>query len=159
MVGVYSEETQIALNKNHIIDLLLKTQEQTNTTIASQTVEIKRLNKNFRKLESDVSVTRNVNNLLSKQMSSIERVCWKKFQYSRHEYVEVVGIPSSIEGKDLEPTVCAILQHIGVAITGERIGVCHRLKKQIDRTIRKNLVHDVMNLFYYDRTIVKFSRR
>ena len=74
MVGVYSEETQITLNKNHIIDLLLKTQEQTNTTIASQTVEIKRLNKNFRKLESDVSVNRNVNNVLSKQMSSIERV-------------------------------------------------------------------------------------
>ena len=64
-----------ALNKNQIIDLFLKTQEQANTTIASLTAEIKRLNENFQKLESDVSVVKNVNNIVSKQMSSIERQC------------------------------------------------------------------------------------
>ena len=130
MAGVYTEETLRALNKNQIIDLFLKTQEQTNTTIASLTAEIKRLNGNFQKLESDVSVVKNVNNILSKQMSSIERQCWKNAQYSRRECVEVVGLPSSIEDKDLEPTVCRVLQHIGVGITGES-----------------------------DRTIIKFSRR
>ena len=62
----YTEETLRALNKNQIIDLFLKTQEQTNTTIASLTAEIKRLNGNFQKLESDVSVVKNVNNILSK---------------------------------------------------------------------------------------------
>ena len=51
MAGVYTEETLTALNKNYIIDLLLKTQEQTNTTIASLTAEIKRLNENFQMLE------------------------------------------------------------------------------------------------------------
>ena len=119
-----------ALNKNQIIDLFLKTQEQANTTIASLTAEIKRLNENFQKLESDVSVVKNVNNILSKQMSSIERQYWKNAQYSRRECVEMVGLPSSIEDKDLEPTVCRVLQHIGVGITGES-----------------------------DRTIIKFSRR
>ena len=102
---VYTEETLRALNKNQIIDLFLKTQEQANTTIASLTAEIKRLNENFQKLESDVSVVKNVNNILSKQMPSIERQCWKNAQYSRREYVELVGLPSSIEEKDLEPTV------------------------------------------------------
>ena len=77
MAGVYTEETLRALNKNQIIDLFLKTQKQTNSTIASLTAEIKRLNENFQKLESDVSVVKNVNNILSKQMSSIERQCWK----------------------------------------------------------------------------------
>ena len=96
MVGVYSEETLPALNKNAIIDLLPKTQEQTNTTIVSLTLEIIRLNENFRKLESDLSFVRNVNNFLSKQMSSIEKLCLKKSQYPRRECVEVVGIPSSI---------------------------------------------------------------
>ena len=62
-----------ALNKNQIIDIFLKTQEQANTTIALITAEIKRLNENFQKLESDVSVVENVNNILSKQISSIER--------------------------------------------------------------------------------------
>ena len=86
-----------ALNKNQIIDLFLKTQEQANTTIASLTAEIKRLNENFQKLESDVSVVKNVNNILSKQVSSIERQCWKNAQYSRRGCVEVVGLPSLIE--------------------------------------------------------------
>ena len=75
MAGVYTEETLRALNKNQIIDLFLKTQEQANTTIASLTAEIKRLNENFQKMESDISVVKNVNNILSKQMSSIERQC------------------------------------------------------------------------------------
>ena len=124
MSGLYTEETLRALNKNQIIDLFLKTQEQANTTIASLTAEIKRLNENFQKLESDVSVVKNVINILSKQMSSVERQCWKNARYSRHECVEVVG------DKDLEPTVCRVLQHIGVGITGEGIEACHRLNKQ-----------------------------
>ena len=78
MSGVYTTETLRALNKNQIIDLFLKTQEQANTTIASLTAEIKRLNENFQKLESDVSIVKNVKNILSKQMSSNERQCWKK---------------------------------------------------------------------------------
>ena len=43
----------------------------------------------------------------------------------------------SIENNDLEPIIYKVLQHIGVAITGERIEECHRLKKQSDRTIVK----------------------
>ena len=56
----------IALNKIQIIDLFLKTEEQANTTIASLTAIIERLNENFPKLESDVSVVKIVNNILSK---------------------------------------------------------------------------------------------
>ena len=137
MSGVYTEETLRALNKNQIIDLFLKTQEQANTTIASLTAEIKRLNENFQKLESDVSVVKNVNNILSKQISTIERQCWKNAQYSRRECVEVVGLPSSIEEKDLERTACRALQHISIGITGESIEACHRLNTQSDRTIVK----------------------
>ena len=68
-------------------------------------------------------------------MSSIERQCWKNAQYSRRECVEVVGLPLSIEDKELEPTVCRVLQHIGVELTGASIESCHRLNKQSDRTI------------------------
>ena len=92
------------------------------------------MSENFQKLESDVSIVKNMNNILLKQMPSIERQCWKNAQYLWHECVEVVGLPSSIEEKDLEPSVCRVLQHIGgVGITGG-IDVCHCLKKQSDRT-------------------------
>ena len=50
------------------MDLFLKTQEQTNATMASLTAEMKGLNENFQKLESDVSVIKIVNNVLSKRM-------------------------------------------------------------------------------------------
>ena len=65
MARVYTDETLKALNKSQIIDLFF---------IASLTAAIKSLN-NFQKLESDVSVVKNVNNILSKQMSSIDRQC------------------------------------------------------------------------------------
>ena len=66
MARVYTDETLKALNKSQIIDLFF---------IASLTAAIKRLNENFQKLESDVSVVINVNNILSEQMPSIERQC------------------------------------------------------------------------------------
>ena len=43
----------------------------------------------------------------------------------------------SIEDKELESTVCWVLQHIGVDIMGESIEACHRMNKQSDRTIVK----------------------
>ena len=127
MAGVYTEESLRALNKNQIIYLFLKTQEQANTTIASLTAEIKRLNENFQKLESDDSVVKNVNNSLLKEMSSIERQCWKNAQYSRRQCAEVMGLLSSNEDKYLEATVWRMLQHIGVGIMGRGIKACHRL--------------------------------
>ena len=64
-----------------ITDLFFKTQEQRNTAIASLTAEIKFLNENFQKLESCVVVVKNVNDILSKQISSLERQCWKNAKY------------------------------------------------------------------------------
>ena len=78
-----------------------------------------------------------VNDALVKQLSSVERQCWKNAQYFRREYVEVVGIPSLVEHDQLEPTVCRILHHIGVNISGDKIEACHRLGKNSDRTIVK----------------------
>ena len=53
--------------------------------------------------------------------------------------LEVVGVPLSIEDKELEPTVCRMLLHSGVDITGERTGEYHCLDKQSDRNIVKFL--------------------
>ena len=92
------------LNKTQIIKLFLKTQEQ-QTTINTLTEEIKEIHRSFKKLESKVVVVKKVNDALVKQLSSVERQCWKNAQYSRRECVEVVGIPSSVEHDQLNPTV------------------------------------------------------
>ena len=73
-------------------------------------------------------------------MNNVERQCWAKAQYSRRECLEVVGIPSSVNVKDLEGKVCTIFNRTGVAVKPDDIEACHRL--------------------YNDKkTIVKFSKR
>ena len=58
-----------------LIELFLKLQEHTMGIINSLTEEIKNLNENFKKLESDV-VVKNINKILCKQMMSVDRQWW-----------------------------------------------------------------------------------
>ena len=89
MAGVYTEETLQPLNKTQIIKLFLKTQEQTNNTINTLTEEIKEIHHSFKILESEIVVVKKLNDALAKQLSSVQRQCWKKAQYSRRECVEM----------------------------------------------------------------------
>ena len=89
----------------------LKLKEQANTTIASLTAEIKHLNETFQKLESDVSIVKNVNNILSKQ----NLINWEAVLEKRPVFAAWMCWDGG--DKDLEPTVCRVLQHIGVVIT------------------------------------------
>ena len=54
MNGVYTEYTLKALIKPDIIDLFLKIQERTISTISKLTSGIRNLNANFKRLELDV---------------------------------------------------------------------------------------------------------
>ena len=78
-----------------------------------------------------------MSNILSKQIPSIERQWWKNTQHSRRECAEVVGLPSSIENTEFEPTVFRMFQHIGVDITGKGSRQKSGMKKQSDRAIFK----------------------
>ena len=46
-------------------------------------VEMSKLNESFSKLQAEVSVTKQVNTLVSSRLVSIERHCWLNAQYSR----------------------------------------------------------------------------
>ena len=104
MTDVYTEDTLKALNKIQLVNLFLKMQDQTNSTINSLMAEMKNLNNNFKRLESDVQIIKTVNNNLLKQLENTERKCWASAQYSRRECVEVTGIPKTVESKNLEQT-------------------------------------------------------
>ena len=64
MNAVYNEDTLKALNKTQLIDLFLKMQDQTNSTIDSLMAEIKDLNSSFKRLKSDVQIVKTLNNNL-----------------------------------------------------------------------------------------------
>ena len=92
MLGVYTEETFNSLTKRHIIDLFLKIQKHTNSTICKLTDEIRNLNVNFKRLESDIQACKKVNGALVKQVASLERQCWRNALYYRRESVEIIGM-------------------------------------------------------------------
>ena len=139
MTGVYTEDTLKALNKTQLIGLFLKMLDQTNSTIVSLTAEMKDLNSSFKKLESEVQILKTVNNNLLKQVENNERQCWENAQYLQCECVEVIGIPKTVESKDLEHTMCKVLNSIGFDIEEDRIEACRWLTKS-------------------DHAIVKFSQ-
>ena len=64
MTAVYKKDTLKALNKTQLIDLFLKMQDQTNSTIDSLMAEIKDLNSSFKRLKSDVQIVKTLNNNL-----------------------------------------------------------------------------------------------
>ena len=127
MTGVCTEDTLKALNKTQLIDLFLKMQDQTNSAIVSLMAEMKELSISFKRLESDVQIVKTVDNNLLKQLENTERQCWANAQYSRRECVEVIGIPKTVESKDLEHTICKVFNSIGFDIEENRIEACHRL--------------------------------
>ena len=63
------------------------------------------LNDNFLKLEADVEIAKNINNLLSQLVVDLERQCWDNAQYSRRECLEIVGIPRSVDDNSLEEKI------------------------------------------------------
>ena len=74
--------------------------------------EMEDLSSSFRRLESDVQIVKTVNNNLIKQLENTERQCWANAQYSRRECVEVIGIPKTVESKDLEHPICKVFNSI-----------------------------------------------
>ena len=71
-------------------------------------VEMRKLNESFSKLPAEVSVTKQVNTLLSSRLVSIERQRWLNVQYSRRECLDIVGILSEVEADVLKEKVVAI---------------------------------------------------
>ena len=92
MTGVYTQGTLKALNRTQFIDLFLKMQDQTNSTIDSLIVEMKDLKNSLKRLESDVQIVKTVNKNLLNQLENTERQCWENSQYSRRECVKVIII-------------------------------------------------------------------
>ena len=72
--------------------------------------QIPKFKDNFEKLQSELTVAKQVNSLLSESLVSMER------QYSRHECLELVGVPRSASDGDLEEKVLTIFEKAGCPI-------------------------------------------
>ena len=140
MATTHIEAVLSKLSKSELVQLVLQTEASLASQITNLTPEVKDLLGYFKKLESDLAVTKNVNSKLTDSVVQTERQCWANAQYSRRDTIEVIGIPSPIRDKDLEDKVRNIFGEIGVNVNERDIQACHQLREK-------------------DRTIVKFANR
>ena len=126
----YTEETLDKLLKKDLISIALSQQNEMDASNSKIMDQIRKFNKNFEKLQSDLAVAKQVNSVLSERLVSMKRKCWANAQYSRRECLELVGVPLSFSDGDLEEKVLKIFEEIGCLIEGNNIKACHRISKK-----------------------------
>ena len=90
------------LLKKDLISMALSQQAKTDAANSQIMDQIRQLNEDFEKLQFELTVAKQVNSVLSERLVSMERQCWANAQYSRHECLELVGVPRSVSGGDLK---------------------------------------------------------
>ena len=84
------------MNKDVLAGMVLDYKERFDSSLSSINDELKELKTEFRKLESDLAISWNVSDKLTKQLILVKRKCWTNEQYSRWECLYISGIPDSI---------------------------------------------------------------
>ena len=136
-MSIYTEEALDKLNKKELITILLSLQSKVESANNEILDQVRQLNQKFSQLESENSILKQANSLLSKRLVDMERQCWANTQYSRRECLEVVGIPDSVQNNELEDKVLTIFKKIGSEVSPRDIEACHRLKKDSGRVTVK----------------------
>ena len=126
------------MSKDEVIALTLEYQAKFNSTVAS----IADLKSDFRRLESELSISRTINSKLCDRVISLEHQCWANNQYSRRECLEITGLPENTENGNLEDLTLKVLNEIGVNIDSQNVEDCHWIKTQGP-----------------EKVIIKFSKR
>ena len=160
----YTKESLNNIKKNQLVELVLHLQSYTTKTInkltgAIQKIngEIQKINENFSKYEADITITKNVNMLLSNQLNETGKQCWANAQYSCRECIEIVGIPSTADKENLKSKVCEFFYKIEVTVTENDIEACHRLNG--DKTIAKFCKHKMcQNVFHKKGSLKKVKQ-
>ena len=93
--------------------------------MASIRNELSDVKKHIEKPESDLSVARHVNTVLREKVTSLERQCLSKSQYSRRECLELTGIPE-------ESTVLKIFERLEVKVDPSSVEDCYWISNKND---------------------------
>ena len=92
--------------------------------------ELKELKKNFRKLETDPTISCNVNEKLTQQLILIERKWWTNEQYSRRKYFEFSVILESVQNDVFEECISKMFNECDTPVNPANIEACHNLKSK-----------------------------
>ena len=118
----------VTTNLHHGIEelanIVLDYQHKFVNSLDSINAELLDLKTKFIKMESDLTISRNVNVNVKKLM---ERY-WLNEQYSRRECLEISGIPESVSDDALEDKIQGVLRGIDAKVDTENVESCQRPK-------------------------------
>ena len=123
----HTESSLMRLNKEDLVRMLLDYQGKFNNILDELKNDLNELKTKFCKLESDLHISRNVNDKLSDKLTVLERKCHANEQYSRRECLEILGIPAEVGDKDIEKKVLEVLDAIGSPVNTDLVEDCHRI--------------------------------
>ena len=95
--------------------------------IANLSDQVKNLVSTNERLTSELSVVKNVNNILENRIVNLEKQLSKNEQYGRRNNVEVSGISNDISDQDLEDNIVKICKDSDINISSKDIEGCYRL--------------------------------
>ena len=75
-MSIYTEEALDKLNRKELINILLSVQSKVESANNEILDRVRQLNQKFSQLESENSVVKQANSLLSKRLVDMERQCW-----------------------------------------------------------------------------------
>ena len=111
-MDTFTEESLNKLPKQELIAMYLKVTKKMESLNDHLLEEVQHIRGTFKHMESELSVVKNVNHLLSERLVDMKRQCWANAQYSRRECLELVGIPQSVKDDDLEKVVTKIVNKL-----------------------------------------------
>ena len=112
--------------------MVIDYQNKFDNMLSNINAELTSLRDRFTKMESQLLVTRRVNDNLVKQNRILERKCAANEQCSRRECLEILGIPDSISNNNLEETVLKIFNETGVTVNSRDVEAYHRQNQKVN---------------------------
>ena len=100
------------LNKEDLVKMLLDYQGNFGNILDKLKNELNELKTKFCKLESDLHVSRNVNDKPSRKLVVLEQKCHANKKDSRRKCPKILSIPAKVGDKDIEKKVLEILDTI-----------------------------------------------
>ena len=94
-VIVLTRDALEKLNKEELLSLFVENDDKLTSSMANLTNQLAEVNKTLSRMESRLEISKTINNILEKRITSLEKQCWRNKQYSRRECVEIVEIPDS----------------------------------------------------------------
>ena len=139
-MATYTYESLDKLCKKDLIPIVVSLRNKLDEANNSKTElldEIRKLNYKLDKLQSDVCISKNVNDLLLSTLVDIEHQCWENAQYSGRKCLDIVGIPNEVKDESLEESVVGIFDKLGCSIDNDWIETCHWVSKNKKTVIFK----------------------